>query len=322
MKKISIFAVIFVLVIAMATGCSQETAEPIVIGEGDWDSNAFHDQVVKLIIEEGYGYEVDIVMADTSVLIAGLTARDIDLNMELWSDNIPTYQEDQDNGYYQSLSTNFDDNMQGLYVPTYLVEGDGALAPDLKSVKDLVNYKELFLNPEDPEMGIIYGGPEGWKATEFLYKKVDEYGLADLYDFKPIDSGATLAATIASAYEKGEPWVGYYWEPTWIMGIYDMTLLEDSPYSQEDYDMGIGSFPTVDVNVVATPDFIEAYPELAEFLSNYVTSSQLTSLALGYMQENEVEADEAAKWFLKENDDMLKSWVSEDAYANIVAALE
>ena len=36
-----------------------------------------------------------------------------------------------------------------------------------------------------------------------------------------------------SAIERGEPWVGYNWEPTWVMGLYDMTLLEDEPYDEE-----------------------------------------------------------------------------------------
>jgi len=32
-------------------------------------------------------------------------------------------------------------------------------------------------------------------------------------------SGSVLQAVIAGVYEKGEPIVAYYWEPTWIMGI-------------------------------------------------------------------------------------------------------
>jgi glycine betaine/proline transport system substrate-binding protein len=314
-----------IIVLAMAlslAACAGEEENTIIIGEGDWDSNAFQDQVVKIIIEEGYGVNVDVVTADTSVMISSMKTETLDVCLELWSDNVVTYDEDIANGDYIELSLNFDDNLQGLYVPRYLVEGDKALAPDLKTVNDLNKYPELFENPEEPERGIIYGGPEGWGATEFMQRKMEVYGLDEMFDFKPIDSGATLAATLSGAYQKEEPWVGYYWEPTWVIGLYDMVLLEDSAYSEEDYEKGIGSFPTVDVMVTATPKFVEENPELAEFFGNYHTTSAIISEALAYMQKNEVEADEAAKWFLLEKQDFWKTWVDDEVFNKVLDAIE
>lgn len=319
-KRLITLVTVMLFVFVLSACTSEE--KMIVIGEGDWDSNAFHDQVVKTIIEEGYGVKVDVVTADTAVMVSGLKTKDIDLALELWSDNIPTYQDDIANGDYVELSVNFDDNMQGLYVPSYLVEGDEAIVPDLKTVEDLKDYAHLFPDPENPEKGIIYGGPEGWSATAFLHNKMEAYGLDEYYNFKTIDSSATLSATLSSAYKKGEPWLGYNWEPTWIMGLYDMTLLEDSAYSAEDYKKGIGAFPSVNVMVVCTPEFKDEFPEIADFLSNYKTSSSLTSDGLAYMESNDVEADEAAKWFLNENEDLWKSWVTDEAYEKVKSAIQ
>ncbi|WP_461205453.1 ABC transporter substrate-binding protein [Clostridium sp. DL1XJH146] len=319
-RKLLVVTMSLTLILSLF-GCATES-DKIVFGEGDWDSNALHDQIAKLVIEEGYGVPVDIVIADTAVMISGLKTKDIDLSTEFWSDNVPTYEEDIANGHYVELSTNFDDNIQGLYVPSYLVEGENAIAPDLKTVEDLKNYPELFPDPEGSDKGIIYGGPEGWMATGFLDKKMIEYGLDEYYSFKSIDSSATLSATLSSAYEKGEPWVGYNWEPTWVMGLYDMVLLEDTEYTPENFENGIGSFPSVDVTVVATQEFIDDYPEITEFLSKYKTSSEFTNQGLGYMHENEVEPDEAAKWLLSENKDLLKGWVPEDIYDKVISAIE
>lgn len=317
--------IFFSLLLLFSTGCQQEAVEqkrPIIIGEGDWDSNAFHDQVINYIIEHGYHQKTEIVTADTAVLIASMKTKDIDLSAELWSDNVPTYAEDIQNNVYQELSTNFDDNNQGLYIPRYLIEGDNAPAKGLNTVKDLKDYKDLFPDPENPEKGIIYGGPEGWKATEFLHNKMKVYGLDQYYSFKPIDSNATLSATLTSAYEKKEAWLGYNWEPTWIMGLYDMVLLEDEAYSIKNWDKGIGSFPQVKVTVVAIPEFVQDFPDIADFLSHYQTSSALTSQALAYMQENEAEADQAAIWFLQEHPEIWKEWVPADVAQKIEAALD
>lgn len=286
----------------------------ITIGEGNWDSNAFHDQVVKIIIEEGYGINVDIAPADTAVMVSGLKSKDVNLTMELWSQNVETYVDDIANGEYVEVGTNFDDNKQGLYIPAYLQEE----YPGLQTVQDLEDYADLFPDPEGGDKSIIYGGPEGWGATSFIYKKLEAYELDGLYKFKTIDSTDTLNATLASAYANEEPWVGYNWEPTWVIGLYDMVLLEDTEYSAEDYSNGIGAFSTVDVNICVDNDFESMYPDVFAFLQNYETSSALTSQALAYMQEHSAEADETAVWFLLENENLWKEWVTQEAYQNIM----
>jgi glycine betaine/proline transport system substrate-binding protein len=307
-----ILAVLVAVLTLVLSACAPE--QTIIIGEGNWDSNAFHDQVAKIMIEEGYGVPVDVVPADTSIMVSGLISGDVNLSMELWSDNVLTYDSDIAAGSYVELSTNFDDNTQGLYIPAYLQEE----YPDLVSVDDLIDYVDLFPNPEGGDLGIIYGGPEGWSATEHLHNKMVEYGLDEYFEFKTIDSSATLNATLGSAYAQGEPWVGYNWEPTWTLGVYDMVLLEDSEYSAEDFAAGIGAFPSVDVNVVVDATFEDNYPEVFAFLQNYETSSEITSSALAYMQENDLEAEDAAIWFLENYEDLWSEWVTEDAYNNIM----
>ena len=322
MIKRIISSMIAVLLIMSLSACSGDEQVTITLGEGDWDSNAFQDQVVKLILENGYDVSVDVVTADTAVMVSSMKTNKLDVCLELWSDNVVTYDDDIAAGDYIELGLNFNDNTQGLYVPRYMVEGENAIAPDLKTVEDLKKYVDLFPNPEDGSRGIIYGGPEGWSATEFLHKKMTTYGLEEMYDFKTIDSGATLAATLSGAYQKGEPWVGYYWEPTWVLGLYDMVLLDDSTYNEEDFANGVGAFPTVDVTVVGTQTFVNDNPELAEFFRSYHTSSAIINEALAYMQENGVEADATAKWFLVERQDVWTEWVDEDVAEKVLAAIQ
>ncbi len=320
-KRLVSVALILSFVVAI-TACGGEDKRKITLGEGDWESNRFQDQVVKLILENGYDVSVDIVSADTAIMIASLKMDKLDVCLELWSDNVVTYEDDIANGEYIELGVNYNDNTQGLYVPRYLVEGEDALAPDLKTVSDLKNYADLFENPENPDSGIIFGGPEGWGATEHLHKKMEAYGLDEMFDFRPIDSAATLAATLSGAYIKGEPWVGYYWEPTWVLGLYDMVLLEDSDYSDEDFANGIGSFKTVDVTIASTQSFVDENADLAEFFKKYHTSSAIINEALAYMQENKVEADETAKWFLLEKQNVWTEWVDDEIAKKVLKAIQ
>lgn len=317
MKKITAILVAFLFALGLSA-CTESNV--ITIGEGQWDSAYFHDQVVKIIIEEGYGVEVDIIPADTNIMVTSLKTQDINLTMELWSDNVATYDEDIANGEYIFVSTNFDDNAQGLYIPAYMQ----VQYPELDTVQDLLDpaYASLFSDPEDPSKGVIYGGTEGWSATVFLNNKMTEYGLDEFYNFNAINSTAALNASLASAYEQEEPWVGYNWEPTWVLGVYDMVLLEDSPYNADDFDLGIGAFPAVDVNICVDTEFESNYPEVFGFLQNYVTSSAITNSALAYMNENDVGAYEAAVWFLQNNTNIWQAWVTDDAADSIMEAIQ
>ena len=313
-KSISLFMVLLGGLFLSSCGTSKKE---ITLGEGDWDSNAVHDQIAKYIIEEGYDVKVNVVLADTSLMISALKAGNIDASLEVWTDNILTYPDDIASGKYEEVSTNFADNKQGLYIPKYLQEAN----PGLVNVMDLKDYMHLFPDPDNSSQGIIYGGPEGWGATDFLHKKMALYGLDEMYNFKPIDSNAILSTTLKAAYDKGQPWVGYNWEPTWIMGLYDMVLLEDSAFSAENYLIGKGSFASVDVTVGVRKGFKSDFPEIYKFLSNYSTSTEITNKGLSYMQENNVEAAEAAKWFLETYESLWTTWVPEEVANKVIKSL-
>jgi glycine betaine/proline transport system substrate-binding protein len=333
----------FVLIIALLVMTACSTTEPatdapdepeevgtIIFGDAGWDSNRLHNAIAQFILEEGYGYDTDVIPGSSVNLIEGTLKGDVDIQMEMWQDNMPTYKEYRDAGKLIELGTNFDDNAQGIYVPRYIIEGDAdrgieAMAPDLKNIKDLAKYADLFPDPEDPGRALIINGPPSWEVTGIVAAKTAFYGLDELYNVVGSGSSASLAASLSAAYEKGEPWVGYYWEPTWITGKYDLVLLEDEPYDLELWNEESGfacSFKPVDVVIDANIDFVERAPDIAEFLGNYTTSSLLTAQALAYMQDNDAEIEEAAKWFLTENESLWKDWVPEEAYQKVMEALQ
>lgn len=329
-KLISKITSLFLLTLGlfMLASCETDDSETILLGEASWASSIFHNRVAGYVLEHGFDVTVETQPTETAVMIATLPNGDIDVSLELWSDNVPTYADDIADGKYVEVATNFDDNTQGLYVPGYLQDNyeDFGLSEPILDVQDLLKDEviALFEDPNDDSKGVVYGGPSSWSATAFLELKMETYGLDAEYNFEMINSGATLAAQIAGAFEKEEPIVSYYWEPTSLMGLYDLKLLDDTPYSVEDFEAGRGAFPTVDVNVVTRPGFAEDFPEVNLFLSKYETSSALTNAALGYMEENDATPEEAAIWFLQQNDAWLQSVLADNpgVYELVKAALD
>ena len=299
------------------------------LADAGWDSIQFHNSVVQFITEKGYGYKTEIVSGSTPITFAGLVQGDIDIYTEIWSGNFKDkYNEAIKKGAIKELSVNFDDNAQGLYVPTYLIKGDPArgikpLAPDLKSIKDLPKYWELFKDQEAPSKGRIYGSPPGWAADKALQTKIKSYGLDKTYNYFSPGSDAALSTSMSKAFEEGKPWLGYYWEPTWIMGKYDMTLLSDTPFDEALWNDGNRcEFVTEIVTVGVNKSMETKAPNIVEFLSHYETSNALTNEALAYMRENDVGTDKTAVWFLKSHTDLWTPWVPTEVADKVKAALK
>ena len=327
-----LIAGILLLIMMLSLGaCStppkdNEQTAPLVFADAQWDSIRFHNAVAMFVLDKAWGIASEEVAGTTQITWEALMGDGVDIYMEVWSENFSFYEEDLQKGVVLELSTNFNDNYQGFYVPTYVIEGDAArgieaVAPDLRTVKDLVNHPQVFTDPEDKTKGVIYGAIPGWEIDEIMRNKYVAYGLDVMYNYQNPGSTAALDASFVSAYEAGIPWVGYSWEPTWVSGKYDMTLLQDEPYQEELLLQGLCEVLPNNVTICAKKTVCDQYPEIKAFLSNYKTSSALTAAALAYINDSGATYEEAAKWFITENPDLFKAWLQEEDYNKVIEAI-
>lgn len=315
------------IVIFMLTSCAQSSSKEIRFADAGWDSAKVHNAIAGFIAEKAYGYKWSEIPGSTSVLHEGIKKGEVDVHMEMWTDNLVFYEDDVQSGAVQELGVNFDDNMQGIYVPRYVIEGDEKrgikpTAPDLKTVADLKKYPDVFPDDENPSKGRIYGAIPGWVIDEIMFKKYNHYGLNENFVYFRPGSDAALAAALTEAFEKGKPIAGYYWEPTWLMGKYDFVLLEDAPYDKDLYPEGKTACPAVKVTIIASNDFVKSSPDIVAFLKKYSTTSAQISEALAYMQDSGANYLETAKWFLKKNDGFIEGLLPADKAKLVKEALK
>lgn len=330
--KTLLIALTFMLALTACSSSDDTSGKdigPLMLADVGWDSIQFHNSIAKIIIEEGYGYETDIIPVSTAAAIQGLETGDVDIYLEFWTDNVrESYDELIATGKAIELGLNLDDNMQGLYVPTYMIEGDPErgiepMAPDLKKLEDLPQYWELFKDREDKSKGLIVGAVTGWEVANIIQEKMKTYNLEETYNHFLPGSEAALTTSLANAYEEGEAWVGYYWEPSWVLGKYDMTLLEEPEYNEEGWNNGFATaFPSNRITVVANEEVVEKAPEVTEFLKKYTFTTALLNQILAEKKEAEMSSDEAAKVFLQENEDIWTAWVPADVAEKVKSSLK
>jgi glycine betaine/proline transport system substrate-binding protein len=310
-----------VLVLSTSTGCFGTSRNTVVLGEADWDSGAVQARIAAFILENGYDYEVAFELGGTIPLAAGLTRGDIDVLIEAWTQSTPeVYEQGFADGSIVELGVDFADSWQGWLVPTYMIT-NGDLPADI-SVEDMPDYWELFADPEDPSKGRFYNCIPGWVCEEINALKFDAYGLNDTYNLFPSGSQAALDASMKAAYDQEEPWFGYYWEPTLQMGKLDMTKIAEPAFTQGIWDTTRAcAYPEDIVFTLATADFVDREPVLAEFFTKWEVTADIVNKTLAYMDESKASYDEAAIWFLQEYESVWTQWVSADIASKVKGAL-
>ncbi len=297
-------------------GAGEKTT--ISFADVGWDSIKLNNALAGLVAEEVFGYDWQETPGSTPISHEALVKGEVDVHMEEWTNNISSYALDLEAGKFTELGVNYDDNYQGFYIPRYVADEN----PGLKTVQDLADYAELFPDPEKPSMGIIYGGVTGWGITDIMAKKVELYGLDEYYNYFESGSDAILSAAMTSAWDKHEPIVAYYWEPTWLLGKYDFVLLEDEAYDAEKYQTGYGACPAVVVTVAVSNDFAASKPEFCQFLSRFKMSSAIISEALAYMNDSGADYGEAAEWLLSEaHPELIAQWLDAEQAEKLAGAL-
>lgn len=334
MKKyfITVFIILLMALGACENEADREDVQSIVLAGGEWDSIMFHNGIVKKILEEGYGYEADILTGSTAAVLQGVRQGEIDIFMEVWTGTMKeVYEAGTEAGDLVTVGTNFSSEANGFHVPTYVIEGDPErgiepIAPDLRTVEDLKNYAHIFEDPEDPDKGRFYNGPSSWAVKEIMDEKFEGYGLGEMYNNFTSGSEAAMNASIADAYEKGEAWLGYAYSPTATTALYDLTLLEEAPYDEEIYnETRMTERPPQDVLIVVHTDFNDEFPDAIEFLSKYKTTPEMTEEGVKYMLENDsadVSAPKTANWWLSENEDIWTEWVPEEVAEKVKESIE
>ncbi len=302
---------------------------PIMFAELDYDSVNILTDVARFVLEEGFGCATDAIPGTTLPLLQGSIRGDIDVTMEVWTDNTPEFwREELAAGTVRELSPIFDDASQGFFVPRYLVEGDAergieALAPDLRSVSDLPQYAELFRDPEQPDKGRFYNCVIGWYCEGINNVKMLVYGLDEYFtNFTP-GTGVALETTMETAFVRGEPWLGYYWEPTGILGRLDMLRLEEPPYDEACFEhmdsmtdtpelaTQACDYPVVVAVVALGANFADTVPaDVETFLDAMYVPTALINEMLAYMEANDVGTDAAAMELLRSNPDTWTPWLA------------
>ncbi len=300
---------------------------PIKFGALTWESGQFTSGVLKYITEEGYGCKVEEVPGAGPALETALSQNDIQIIGEQWIGRSPI----MENAIEQNKVAVIGDTLkggatQGWYVPKYVLEEN----PGLRRYQDLPKYADLFKDPEDPSKSRFMNCPSGWTCEIFNTRLLKNTGLDSIFNNAHPGTGAALDAEIASAFEQHKPLLFYYWQPTGLMAKYDFAALEFPDHKDacwqdlllvDGTSDCVSGFPVSPLGIAVSTPFIESNPELAEVFKKVQFTPDELNGAILEMSESKRSGDEQALVFLRDNPDVWRGWLSEEAATNLATKL-
>ena len=237
MKRV--FGAAFTMAATVAVGLSWTTignaaCGKISIAEMNWASAEFIANLDKIVLESGFGCEIELIPGATMTTFASMDSKGVpDVAPELWANAVQT-------PLKKAVSEN---RMAVLNTAPITGAGEGwmidaktAKENNLKTLADVIARPDLFPHPEDASKGGFVTCPAGWGcqiASNNLFKgfKMGDKG------WKIVDSGSSagLDGSIEKAANRGEPWFGYYWGPTVLASKANLFLLDMGPFAGNDH---------------------------------------------------------------------------------------
>lgn len=319
----------------LMTSTARAECGDVNMAEFNWASGQLLANVDKFILEKGYGCNVELTVGGTTQIFTSMNEKGRpEIAGELW---VNAVREILDKGIAEGRLHSLNGGpITGLGEGWWVTPKFKKAHPELDSVEKLIEHPELFPYAEDKSKGAFVGCPAGWGCQLVNANLFRAYDMeAKGWTLVDPGSGAGLDGSLSKAAERGENWFGYYWNPTALIGKYDMQLLpfEAAFAGKENWDNCIAkseqecadpkktAWTNSEVHTVVTDAFKKKSSVASDYMSKRVFPGAVMNAMLVYMADEQASGEDAAIEFLEKNKDLWKSWVPSDVATKVEAAL-
>ena len=307
----------------------------VSMAEMNWASAELMANIDKVILEEGYGCNVELVAGATMPSFTSMNEKgQPDVAAELWINAVrnPLNKAMKEGRLHSVVEGPITELGEGWWIPPHTRKKH----PELKTVLDILKRPDLFPHPEDKSKGAFVGCPAGWGcqlANNNLFRAFE----MEKKGWMLVDPGsaAGLDGSMSKAAERGENWFGYYWAPTALIGKYKMVPLDFGvPFAgKENWDGCIvkpeqecanpkpSAWTKSEVHTVITDRFKKQGGAAVTYLTKRVVPGPIMNSMLVFMADQQAGGADAAVEFLKKHEAIWSKWVSADAAKKIKKAL-
>jgi glycine betaine/proline transport system substrate-binding protein len=295
--------------------------DKVTIGVPNWPSVKITANVIKIIAEENFGTNVELVPGTNAVIFKAMDRAkgDVDVHPEVWMPNQANLAAE----YVKKkksvvMSGRPYAAVQGVCVNKVANEKHG-----VKSVNDLVNpdVSALFDSNGDGK-GELWVGAPGWASTNIEKVKARGYGYDQFFELTTIEETLVLAQ-LDDAVAKKRPFVFFCYGPHHMFQLHELVQLEEPTYDESKWKMVQPTddpdwfnkssidvaWPPTKVHIAYSKTLETRAPNVAQLLSNIQMNSALVSAWTYALVVDKHDAAEYAKKWVAENTETVNKWL-------------
>ena len=249
----------------------------------DWDCAIASSNLVKAVLEDKFGYRVELLPVSQEAMWARIASGEADAMVAAWLPDTHAEAYAKVKNQVDVLGKLVGGARLGLAVPDYV---------PLRSIDELDANADKF-------NGRIVGIDAGSGLMRLTSKAMRDYGITQL-QLVP-GSGASMATSLTDAVFKREWIVVTAWSPHWMFSRWPMHYLDD-PLNSLGKEESIFK--------VGRDGLKKDHPEVWAFLSKFrfEDASQLQRL-MDWNQQRGTDPVQNARRFMKENPRLVESWL-------------
>lgn len=248
-----------------------------------WDSEIASTNVVKSVLEDRLGYNVEMLMVDNGPMWQGIADGSADAMVAAWLPGTHGNFYEQLKDEFEDLGPNLEGAKIGMVVPSYV---------EATSIEDLAD-PDIAAQFNNEIIG-IEAGAGVMAATE---RAIEEYGL----DVSLVaSSSAAMAQVLQDEYNAENPVAVTGWTPHWKFAAMDLKYLEDPKqvYGEAEH-----------INTIVRQGLKDDMPDAYALLDNFFwTSDDMAEVMIEI--QNGAEAEDAAKAWVEANSDKVDEWLN------------
>jgi len=274
--------VIGALAILMLCAGTALAKEKVRLAYVEWACATASTYVAQAVLQEKMGYDVEALPVSGAAMWSAMATGDVDAMVTAWLPVTHAEYLEKVKGNVEELGVVADGAKTGLVVPSYVT---------INSIEELNENSAKF----DGKIIGIDPGAGMMGQTEDVIK---EYGLTQIELIE--GSGATMTAALQNAIRNNKWIVVTGWSPHWKFSRWELKYLEDPKiiYGEEEY---IASYARLGLK--------QDMPEVYNFLKNFNWTQEQMGTVMGWNAEDGADPYENAKRFIKENEDLVNSWL-------------
>lgn len=289
-KSLALGALSVGLLAAPAQAADPAQCKEVHFSDVGWSCITATTAIATTILE-GLNYDTKVDVLSVPITFQSLANDDLDAFLGLW---LPTQQSMIepffDKGQIERVTTNLEGAKYTLAVNRAAYEGG------VKSFADLAKYEDQF-------DGKIYGIEPGNDGNAIIQDMIDKNAF-DLGGWELVESSEQGMLSQVERAVRRDDWIVFLgWEPHPMNRRFEMNYLAGG----DDY---FGpNYGGATVYTLAPAGYTEECPNVGKFLENLKFTLATENEIMGYMLDEGMAPDAAAKELIENNPDLLAQWL-------------